>query len=97
MSRYYDRAGKPLSLAEWAVSFGRQQDKVVEQTALPNNRRVSTVWLGLNHQYGDGPPLIFETLVFHDDCNELDCERYTTEEEAQAGHARMVAKWTGAS
>jgi hypothetical protein len=25
---------------------------------------VSTVFLGLNHQYGDGPPLVFETMVF---------------------------------
>ncbi len=25
---------------------------------------ISTLWLGINHNYGDGPPLIFETMVF---------------------------------
>ena len=28
---------------------------------------VSTVFLGINHQhYGDGPPLVFETMLFND-------------------------------
>lgn len=26
---------------------------------------VSTIFLGLDHQYGEGPPLIFETMLFH--------------------------------
>lgn len=25
---------------------------------------VSTVWIGLDHNFGNGPPLIFETMVF---------------------------------
>ncbi len=50
---------------------------------------VSTVFLGLDHQWGDGPPLIFETMVFggeHDECQ----WRYSTWEEAEAGHANVV-------
>lgn len=26
--------------------------------------RISTVFLGLDHQWGDGPPLLFETMIF---------------------------------
>jgi hypothetical protein len=58
---------------------------------------VSTVWLGLDHGWGDGPPVIFETMVFKtegaDNINwdEDICERYSTEEEALAGHERIVA------
>lgn len=63
-------------------------------TTLPGGARVSTVWLGLDHQFGDGPPLIFETMVFPAESSmDLDCERYSTEEEAKAGHSAMVEKW----
>lgn len=56
--------------------------------------RISTVFLALDHQYGDGPPLLYETMVFEGDgSKDLDMERYTTLEQAQAGHAAMVKKW----
>ena len=58
---------------------------------------ISAVWLGLDHRFGsDGPPLIFETMVFpsKSDLRESDCERYATEDEARAGHAAMVARWS---
>jgi len=61
---------------------------------------VSTVWLGLNHNYTmRGAPLIFETMVFasaqRDDpdwpgLTDFDCRRYATEEEALAGHEETV-------
>lgn len=56
--------------------------------------RVSTVFLGLDFRFGAGAPLLFETMVFggpHDG----DEDRYATWAEAQAGHARMVAKVKG--
>ena len=44
---------------------------------------------------GDGPPLIFETMVFQaEGFDEQDMERYSTLEDAIAGHKRMVKKWT---
>lgn len=49
---------------------------------------ISTVWLSLNHQFDEGPPLIFETMVFdseHSFQDEFVC-RYSTEEEALLGH-----------
>ncbi len=50
---------------------------------------VSTVFLGLDHGYGDGPPVLFETMVFG---GPLDGEqvRYKTWEQAEAGHTAMV-------
>ena len=52
---------------------------------------ISTVFLGIDHQFGDGPPLLFETMVFG---GSLDQEQryYTTWDEAVAGHAAMVAR-----
>src|SRR5262245_20975461 len=62
--------------------------RVVEQTALPQGK-ISTVFLGLDHQFTNGPPLLFETMVFG---GPLDGEqnRYSTWDDAVRGHAHMV-------
>ncbi|MDX1247536.1 hypothetical protein GHK05_20720 [Sinorhizobium meliloti] len=57
------------------------------------NWQVSTVFLGLDHQFGRGPPLLFETMAFRKgggDCEQ--CERYSTWDDAEAGHAAMVRR-----
>jgi hypothetical protein len=50
--------------------------------------RISTVWLGIDHQYGDGDPLLFETMVFDkkDEWNDCYTARYSTWDEAVKGH-----------
>ena len=65
-------------------------DRHVEDNTI-GGVRVSTVFLGTDHGYlGNGPPVLFETMVFggkHDQAQ----ERYSTWDEAVAGHERMVA------
>jgi len=92
---YFNRQGQPMSLEQWAVSFEDRSAKRVAETTLPNGNWVSTVWLGLNHRFGEGPPLIFETMAFlaRGDGEELDCDRYSTEAGAVVGHEAMVRKW----
>ena len=53
--------------------------------------RVSTVFLGLNHAFGDGPPLWFETMVFGGELDQ-EQERYSTIEQARLGHAQICDK-----
>jgi hypothetical protein len=50
--------------------------------------RVSTVFLGVDHSHGGGPPLLWETMVFG---GPLDGEtaRYPTHAEAVTGHQAM--------
>lgn len=69
---------------------------VVQQTELPNGYWVSTVWLGLNHQFDeDGPPLIFETMVKNPSGEFEDYqERYSTEEEAMNGHKAAIEHYS---
>ena len=61
-----------------------------------DNYIISTVDLGLNHQFdNDLPPLYYETMIFKKendviDFHELYCERYTTEEEARKGHEKAI-------
>jgi hypothetical protein len=95
--RYYDRQGKPMTLEEWAPTVDDAKLKRVAETTLPDGKWISTVWLGLDHNFNErGPPLIFETMVFSSsrEMTELYTERYSTEAEALAGHEAMVAKWS---
>lgn len=86
---YYDRDGSPLTRDEWARKFTYEY-KRVELTELGDGVVVSTVWLGMNHNWGEGAPLIFETLVMGGEFDEW-MDRYATEEDARRGHAEVVA------
>lgn len=79
---------------QWAIEFERA-DRRVATTRLKFHR-ISTVFLGLDHALGEGPPLVFETMVFGEgDCkDDSDCDRYSTWEEAEQGHKAMVDKWS---
>ena len=93
--RYLDRQGKPMGVRAWAGLLEDMDYKRVRETTLPDGKWVSTVWLGLNHNWGDGPPLIFETMVFNKgSSSDLDCTRYSTEAQAIKGHEEMVRKFT---
>lgn len=94
MSRYFDTSGQPMSFEDWARAF-EDTDGRIAATTCPDGTLVSTVWLGLDHGPGRGPPLIFETVAFRDG-NGVDCERYATLDEARVGHREMVAKWSAA-
>lgn len=50
---------------------------------------VSTVFLAIDHNYGSGDPVLFETMVFYDDGMLGVMERYCTWAEAAAGHERI--------
>ena len=78
-----------VSMREGAMAFGDLKARIVEQTQLYGDVEVSTVFLGLNHRYGEGPPLVFETLVFGGPYDGH-MDRYSTWREAQAGHAAVV-------
>lgn len=93
--QYYGMDGEPIDLDEWSAL--REGDgRRVAETHLPGGVWVSTVLLGMDHNFGSGPPLIFETMVFGpDDMSDLDMDRYPTKEQALAGHEAIVTKWTG--
>ena len=93
---YYDREGKPMDgVLRWAKLLEDPAYKRVAETTV-GKYWVSTVWLGLDHNFGfGGPPLIFETMVFHSGDGSMlgddeYMERYATEEQALAGHAHIV-------
>lgn len=112
MSKWYFRDGTLATTADldtdeklWIEQMGKIEEKLrdpkykrVAETTLPNGMWVSTVWLGLDHNFFDkGKPMIFETMVFpeHGNFSEIDCQRYSTEKQALKGHQKMVKKYEG--
>lgn len=89
MALYFDRNGEPMEMMEWAEAFESQDRAVAKDTV--GGIDVSTVYLGIDHSFGQGPPLIFETMVFNHGRSEEYQWRYSTEEGARTGHARILA------
>ena len=92
-SLYYSMNGEPLTMAEWAMLFEDTIGRTIGKTELQNGMSVSTVWVGIDHGFGRGDILIFETMVFPQEMSDHEQERYSTREQALAGHNRIVAKW----
>lgn len=91
MSKYYILDGKtPVkepSVIKWAVWF-ETADRIVRKDDL-SKCEVSTIFLGLDHQWFDGPPLLFETMIFGGDHDGKQW-RYSTWEEAEIGHQEAM-------
>lgn len=89
--RYYKLMGRlavPCAdLTEWGVWF-QSADRHVARTEI-GPMIVSTVFLGLDHRIGPGPPLLFETMIFDDgdDGYQARCETWV---EAERHHAEAV-------
>jgi hypothetical protein len=64
----------------------------VARTYLSDEVYVSTVFLGLDHSFGGGTPVLFESMAFGGHHDQEWCERYHTWGEAENGHARMVER-----
>lgn len=89
-SLYYDRAGNAIGLLRWVYLRERPNYFRVAQTTV-GKYWISTVWLGLDHGFGRGKPLIFETMITHNGEFMEYQVRYVTEAHAFAGHRAAVA------
>lgn len=87
-----DNEGNPVAVDfnKWVMWYEKAQGKRHVGRDKIGDVEVSTVFLSINHNWGDGPPLLYETMIFG---GELDGEqwRYATKEEAEKGHAAAVA------
>lgn len=76
----------PAKMMEWSA-FIQKDGRRVALSDLPNGYRISTVFLGIDHAFGDGgPPVLFETMIFPDGPGGEYQERFHTWDEAIAGH-----------
>lgn len=88
---YILKDGEPIvvddivELGKWFENF---DNRLVARTQI-QDAMISTVFLGLDHAWGGGSPVLFETMIFggkHDDYQ----DRYTSLEEAMFGHEYAV-------
>jgi len=98
---YLDDNGEPVGadlddprLIEWfshSWEPGPRSKRVAENEV--DHYWVSTVFLSIDHAFLDGPPVLWETMVFDRETGESDlyCEGYASREAAMQGHARVVA------
>lgn len=82
MTTYYHRDGTEATLTEFAHMT--EQDRRVALAKLGGGVEVSTVFLGIDHNFGfDVAPILFETMIFGGD-HDQQMDRYSTETEAIA-------------
>ena len=92
MSDKYILVGKTPVPEHNLLKWGRWLEKADRQVAfsIVGPVRISTVFLGLNHNFFRlEPPILFETLAFGGPFDGYQ-NRYSTWEEAEAGHKEMV-------
>jgi hypothetical protein len=88
--------GEPVlcpDLMTWGLWLEKSADRRVAVDKI-GDVRISTIFLALDHQWGDGPPILWETMIFGGQFDQWQ-ERYSTKAEALAGHLRLLARVAG--
>ncbi len=88
-----DKGGEPKqakNLHEWGRFLNTDLSRVVKQEMV-GRVRVSTIFLSLDHNWGDGPPILWETMVFGGKFHEFQKRCSGGREQAEAMHAETVA------
>lgn len=96
-----DHEVKPVNMEQWTAWICLNDEKRILARTEIGAATVSTVFLGINHNYtlgflGVNEPMLFETLVFGGPMNDI-MFRYTSYDAAMRGHEeaclRVHAAW----
>ena len=92
MNKYILDGHEPVKcndLMKWGQWF-ETADRHVDKTMI-GDIKVSTVFLGLDHLFGDkGDPILFETMIFGGEHDQWQ-DRYSTWDAAVEGHNKAVS------
>lgn len=84
MGQLYILDGKtPVPLFD-TTKWGLKVDKIIGKDQF-GSVSVSTVFLGMDHSFSGGDPVLFETMIFGGEHDQYQ-ERYCTWDEAEKGH-----------
>lgn len=78
---------EPGQWGRWLEEHDRE--RIVARDTLFDGTVVSTVFLGIDHAFSGGPPVLWETMIFggpHDQYK----ERYASRDRAIDGHGRAL-------
>lgn len=90
MLRYYvlhNKTPVPCTLLSFVDSLPK--NRIIRHEHV-GKMLVSTVFLGMDHSWGHGPPQLFETMIFEGPYDGAQW-RYATYEEAEDMHGKIVA------
>lgn len=90
--KFVDRNGDSITMEEFMEKMADNEYRFVEVTMIEKGSemcRVSTVWLGVDHDFDDGVAQLFETMIFGGSHAGFE-RRYATELEALSGHAETL-------
>lgn len=79
---------KVADILTWGKWF-ETGDRIVKQEMI-GDVRVSTVFLGIDHNWSEGPPILFETMIFGGEHDQHQ-ERSSTWKSAEAMHDKACA------
>lgn len=86
-----DKKAVPCNdVMKWATWYEASRNVRRVASTEAHGVRVSTIFLGLDRSFGEGKPLLFETMIFGGPHGEYQ-DRCTTWEEAEAMHAKACA------
>lgn len=93
MSMMYvlDEQGNPVpepDTLKWGRWFGEPGKRVVKSDHI-GDVHVSTIFLGIDHSFHGGPPVLWETMIFGGEHDQYQ-ERYTSLEDAKQGHEEAL-------
>lgn len=92
---YYilDENNKPVKVEQAFTDWANKFTEKMRRTAFDeiDGVSISTVFLGIDHSFGQGEPLLWETMCFsHNPDYDQYQERYTSHEDAMEGHRKCV-------
>lgn len=88
-----DKNKEPIrceNIQQWGEWISKKENKRVALTK-KLGITISTVFLGVDHNFVGGPPIIFETMIFGGD-HDQEMMRYTSWEDAVSGHCQVCER-----
>lgn len=86
-----------VSTKEWAATYENFDTRIVAQHHIGDKYFISTVFLGLDHSFGEyTKPILWESMVFGDRSvpgNDLEQIRYTSHVDAAIGHIKLLRRY----
>lgn len=79
-------------LIDWGawMKTAKETGRALVAESTVGTYHIRTHFCGCDHNWENGPPVLFETLVTqNNERRDLHTKRYTTWEEAQSGHAQV--------
>src|SRR5262245_9644283 len=94
---YYDRQGQPMTMHQWAEKFQDESYTHIARDVIGPDEpldpapliTVLTFWLGVNPNWRNHEPLIYETLTIGGEYDATGTG-YATEKQAREGHRGVV-------